>query len=153
MTYEIGLEPGHVSYAELEPIYRTQYAEMQKRLASEGVRIGAYKPRLDEYFKAFEGGWLLNFVVRLDGVPVGYSNVYLTNDMHNGEFIAQEDSVYVLPAHRNGIGRALIKFVLAELEKRGVKRASITTVTDLRVGKLMGRLGFKSVATLMTRSF
>lgn len=153
LRYDITLERGDVNYPELEPLYRRHYGEMQARLASDGVTIGDYAPRLDEYFRAFAGGWLLNFVVRKDGAAVGYSNVYLTNDMHNGELIAQEDTIYILPEHRNGIGKTLVKHILADLEARGVKRVVISPVTDLRVGKIWKRMGFRDVASLMSYQF
>lgn len=153
MTYEIGLERGDLNYAELEPNYRAHYAEMQARLRADGIDVGDYNPRLDEYFRAFAGGWLLNYVVRLDGNAVGHSNVYLTNDMHNGELIAQEDTIYILPEHRNGIGKTLVKHILADLKARGVKRVMISPVTDLRVGKIWKRMGFREVASLMSYQF
>ncbi len=151
--YTIGLEHGVVAHPELEPLYRRHYAEMQERLKADGIPIGDYNPRLDEYFAAMRGGWLLTFVVRFDGAAVGYSNIYLTNDMHNNEPIAQEDTIYVLPEHRNGIGRELAKHILAELQGRGVRRVSITPVTDLRVGKIWERMGFRPTAQLMTFVF
>lgn len=153
MTYQISLERGDLNYSELEPNYRRHYAEMQARLKADGIDVGDYNPRLDEYFRAFKGGWLLNYVVRLDGKAVGHSNVYLTNDMHNGELIAQEDTIYILPEHRNGIGKTLVKHILADLKARGVKRVTISPVTDLRVGKIWKRMGFRDVASLMSYQF
>lgn len=153
MTYTISLERGDLNYQELEPLYRQHYGEMQRRLAEAEVHIGEYNPKLADYFTAWAEGWLLNFVVRLDGKPVGYSNVYLTNDMHNGELIAMEDTIYILPQHRNGIGRKLAKAVLEELKGRGVKRLEITAVTDVRATKLWARMGFREVATQMRYVF
>jgi ribosomal protein S18 acetylase RimI-like enzyme len=153
VIYSIELERGDKNYAELEPNYRKHYAEMKARLQADGVDIGEYKPRLDQYFEAFAGGWLLNYVVRFEGKPVGHSNVYLTQDMHNSDLIAQEDTIYILPKHRNGIGKKLVKHILADLEARGVKRVTISPVTDLRVGKIWRRMGFKPVAELMTYQF
>lgn len=147
------LEKFHETYADLEPLYREHYAEMQTRLAGEGVRIAAYNPRLDEYVKAAQAGWLLTFVARIDGKAVGYCNIYLSNDMHNGEPIAQEDAIFVTKAHRTGIGRALTKFLLEELRRRGVKRGYITAVTDLRVGKAWARMGFKAIGEVMVYRF
>jgi ribosomal protein S18 acetylase RimI-like enzyme len=142
-----------MNYPEIQPLYWRHYAEMRARLAADGIAIGPCNPRLDQYFEAAAGGWLLNFVVRLDGKPVGYSNVYLTNDMHNGELIAKEDTVYILPEHRNGIGRKLVQHILADLKARGVQRVFISPVTDLRVGKIWKRMGFKAVAELMVYNF
>ena len=153
MNYEIRLEKFKETYSELEPLYRQHYSEMVERLAEQGVQYSPYNPRLDEYIRAGEGGWLLTFVLRLDGKAVGYSNVYITNDMHNQDLIAQEDTVFVLKEHRTGWGRKLIKAVHQELEKRGVKRLNITTATDLRVSKLLSRMGYQHTAHAMTVTF
>ena len=153
MTYTIGIENGAANLPEIVPLYRQHYGEMQARLSASGIAIGDYNPRWDEYCKAWSGGWLINYIVRTDGAAVGYSNVYLTNDMHNGEFIASEDTIYLLPEHRNGIGRKLVKFVLADLKSRGVKRAYVTTQTDLRTGLLCKRLGFREVAAQLMYVF
>ena len=151
--YEITHERGDLNYPELEPLYRRHYAEMKARLDGDGIPVGDYNPRLDQYFDAFAGGWLLNYVVRQNGKPVGYSNVYVTQDMHNSELIAQEDTIYILPEHRNGIGRQLVRHILADLEERGVKRVQISPVTDLRVGKIWKRMGFREAASLMVYNF
>lgn len=153
MSYSIALEGFEATYPEVERLYRMHYGEMKARLESEGIPIGDYNPRLDEYATASRGGWLLTFILRHEGKAVGYSNVYLTNDMHNDELIAQEDTIYVEPSHRNGIGRKLTKAVLAELEARGCKRISITAVTDTRVGPIWKRMGFKPAAEMMTYVF
>ena len=73
--------------------------------------------------------------------------------MHNGEKIAQEDTIYIVPEHRNGTGKSLMKFIHSELKDRGVKRLNITTATDLRVGKLLGRIGYAQTAQAMTLVF
>lgn len=153
MSYTIALESFDASYEELEPLYRKHYAEMQARLSLEGVPTADYNPRLDEYSKASVGGWLLTFVLRCEGKAVGYSNIYITNDMHNGERIAQEDTIYVLQEHRRFAGRMLIKAVHAELRVRQVKRFNVSTMTDLRVSKLLQRMGYKHTAHNMTLNF
>jgi len=153
MSYTITLEKFTQNYRELEPLYRQHYAEMTERLAAEGVFYSPYAPRLDKYGEACEGGWLLNFVVRCDGAAVGYSNVYVTNDMHNNDLICQEDTVFVLKEHRNGIGKKLVQCVVEELRSRDVKRLMVSAMTDLRVAKLWKRMGFKEMATQMIYEF
>jgi len=153
LNYVIALERADLNYDEFEPLYQQHYKEMQDRLRSVGIEKPDYKPRLEQYFNACRGGWLLHYTVRYEGKPVGYSNVYLMQDMHNSEFVAKEDTVYVLPEHRNGIGRKLVKHILDDLRDRGVKSVTISPVTDLRVGKIWKRMGFKPVAELMTYTF
>jgi len=151
--YTFALENFEKTYRELEPLYRQHYGEMQERLAGEGIPIGDFNPQLGLYRDFSRAGWLLNYVVRLDGRAVGYSNIYMTPDMHNGEKIATEDTIYLLPDHRNGTGRKLAQFILEDLDARGVKRLNVTAVTDLRVAKLWKRMGFKETAVAMTYHF
>ncbi len=153
MSYTFHLARFKETYDELEPLYRQHYAEMCERLAKDGIHYPPYNPRLDQYIASGDAGWLLTFVIRLEGAPVGYSNVYLTHDMHNGELIAQEDTIFVLKEHRNGIGKKLVKVILEELKERGVKRALVSAMTDLRVAKLWNRMGFKEAATQMIYTF
>lgn len=140
-------------YPALEPIFREHYAEMAARLSAVGVDVSPYDPRLDEYFKASDAGYLKTFVARCDGKPVGYTTVYVTNDMHNGDFIAQEDTLYVLKPHRKGVGKKLVQFGLETLRSIGVKRLCISATTDLRVVPLFRRMGFKEVAVQMMYTF
>lgn len=154
MSYRFSLERFEQTYRELEPLYRQHYAEMQKRFKENGIEISPYNPRLDMYVKASLEGYLLNFVARTEEADaVGYSNVYLTNDMHNGDLIAREDTIYIAPEHRNGVGRKLVQFVLEDLGQRGVKRGYVAALTDLRVAKLWNRMGFKHVAHQMVYEF
>ena len=153
MTYIITVEKFSDTYKELEPLYREHYGEMAARLETQGINYSPYNPRLDSYIKSGDEGWLLTFVLRCEGMVCGYSNVYLTNDMHNGDLISQEDTVFVLKEHRNGIGKKLVQFVLQELKSRGVKRLIVSAMTDLRATKLWGRMGFKEAATQMIYEF
>lgn len=157
MSYTIKLEEygwRPEIYKELEPLYRRHYGEMVERLKGEGVEYGPYNPRLDEYDRCSKGGWLLTFIVRTEaGEAVGYCNVYVTNDMHNHDMIAQEDTIYIVPEHRNGIGKQLVRFALEELKRRGVKRVLVAAMTDLRVAKMWKRMGFKELATQMIYRF
>lgn len=152
-VYTTSLESFVSTYPELEPLYRQHYRAMQERLSGQGVPLSDYNPRLSEYVKASAGGWLLTFVLRFDGVAVGYSNIYLTSDMHNQDLIAQEDTIFVVPEHRNGAGRRLARAVYDELKRRGVKRLNVDTTTDLRVHKWLSRQGYKHVAHRMTLIF
>lgn len=153
MSYTVSLEHAYANYAELEPLYRKHYAAMRDRVEKTGVPMSDYNPRIDEYRKAADAGYLLNFVLRCGGKAVGYANIYLTNDMHNNDFIAQEDTIFVVPEHRNGSGRLLARFVHQELKARGVKRLNVTTATDLIVSKWLARQGYKHTAHCMTLVF
>lgn len=153
MTYTMAREDFEMTYLEIEPLYRQHYAEMCARLEEAGQECSPYNPRLDEYVKACRGGYLHTFILRFDGKAVGYINVYTTNDMHNRDFIAREDTVFVVKEHRKGIGRKFIQFGLDRLREMGVKRLGVAAMTDLRVEKLWRRMGFKPVAVQMVYQF
>jgi GNAT superfamily N-acetyltransferase len=153
MSYTFHLGKHRETFEELEPLYRQHYGEMIERLARDGIKYSPYNPRWDEYFKAGDNGHLLTFILRFDGKAVGCSNIYLTNDMHNSDLIAQEDTIYVLPEHRNGIGKKFARVILDELKERGVKRLNVSAMTDLRATKLWKRMGFKESAIQMTYKF
>ncbi|TJV42412.1 MAG: GNAT family N-acetyltransferase [Mesorhizobium sp.] len=145
--YEISLESFKTAWGELEPLCSTHYGEMQARMAAEGMKIGPFKPRLGVYG---ESSHLLCFVVRKEGEAVGYAFIWVTQDMHNSELIGMEDTIYIRPDHRNGIGRRFTKHILADLKARGCQRAHVTIATDLRVAKMCERVGFKRSAIAMT---
>lgn len=152
--YEITLEKFAPTYREMVGLYQKHYSEMCERLESVGIKCSPYNPRLEQYAKASDEGWMLLFIVRHKGVACGHCNIYLTNDMHNSDLIAQEDTIYIDKSHRGrGIGIHLIKTVHNELKSRGVKRLNITTGTDLKVAKLLERMGYKHSAHAMTLTF
>jgi GNAT superfamily N-acetyltransferase len=153
MNYTFHIGKHRETFSELEPLYYQHYQEMLERLTKDGIPYSPYNPRWDQYWKASDEGWLLTFIIRHEGKAVGCSNVYVTNDMHNGDLIAQEDTIYVVPEHRNGVGKQLVKFILNELKERGVKRVNVAALTDLRVAKLWKRMGFKESAIQMVYTF
>ena len=151
--YAFSVERLHEIFAEVEPHWRDHYAALKTRMEGEGFKVQDYDPRIDEYFKYSRDGWLKTFVVRFRGVVVGYSTIYVTHDMHNRSLIATEDFIYVTPTHRNGVGRKLTKFLLAELQRMGVTRLHVTAITDTRATILWKRLGFKELGTAMIYNF
>lgn len=153
MSYAFAIENGADNYPELVALYRQHYGEMAARLAGDGIAAPGFAMRLDVYLQYWRSGNLINYVARKDGAAVGYANIYLTHSMHNGAFIAKEDAIYMLPEHRNGTGRKLALFVLADLRKRGVAKLDVLAQTDPRAVKLWQRLGFRPVAQAMTYTF
>ena len=151
--YLISQENFGKTYEEFLPLYVRHYSEMADRMKSVGICVSPYNPRVDIYLDAAARGDLLHYTVREHEIPVGYANIFLTNDMHNHDLIAREDTLFIHPLHRNGVGRRLSLFVLDDLRKREVKRLSVTALTDLRVAKLWKRMGFKHTAHHMTFDF
>ena len=147
--YTIALEGFTKSYPELANLYRQHYEEMAARLLKDGIKVSPYNIWLDAYQEYDATGFLLNFVVRVNGKVCGYSNIYITQSMHNQDLIAEEDTIYIVPEHRNGLGKVLVKVILKELASRGVKYLDCTAMTDCRVVNLWKRMGFKELATKM----
>lgn len=152
--YTIKRESFIAAWPEIKPLARMHFEETRERFAAEGMPMAPFNPRLDIYEKADLGGYLFTFVVRTEtGQAVGHSTVYIQTDMHNQETIAREDTIYVHPDHRNGIGRKLTRFILEFLKSQGVVRATIDARTDPRAVALWRRLGFKPVAEVMMITF
>ncbi len=153
MTYILAMESLVDMWDEFAELAKIHYGEMCERLEQDGIKMPAFNPRVEAYKRASEGGWLKTFTVRLDGKLVGYSTVYYTNDMHNGELIGKEDTIYIAKDHRNGVGKQLVKYVMDYSRSIGVKRGYMQPVTDLRVGKIWKRMGFKPVAETLVYIF
>lgn len=152
--YRFGIENLQANDKEFEPLFRQHYAEMAERLQAEGCFIGPYNPDKASYIAQNESGGLVHYTVRtLEGRAVGYGNIYLYRSMHTQEYSALEDTIYILPAHRNGVGRKFLKSILEDLKRRGVRQLQATAMTDPRAAKLWQRIGFKPVATVMVYDF
>ena len=151
--YTVSREGFDATYNELDRLYREHYTEMCERLETIGVHLSPYNPRLKDYSEASRLGSLITFVLRYNGVAVGHSNIYLANDMHNNELNAHEDTIYVTPGHRNGVGREFIKAIIEHLRSMGIRRWYAASVTDMRVAKLWNRMGFKHHAEQMVYHF
>lgn len=139
--------------ARIYPLWERHYGEMQARLERDGLPCSPFAPRTEQYVRTDEEGWLVALILEHGEQAVGYAQGYITNDMHNGDLIAQEDAIYVVPEHRGSAGRILLDAVHAELRRRGVKRLNITTGTDLRASKWFERRGYKHVAHCMSIEF
>lgn len=150
-TYQI--ENGAHTLPEFQPLYYAHYCEMEDRLKREGLSPAPYRPDWQRYIDYWMMGYLTHYNVRHNGEPVAYANVYVQPSMHNRELVAHEDAIWVKPEHRNGIGRKLTKFVLKDLQERGVKRAVMTARTDPRAEKLWKRMGFKETARELVMEF
>lgn len=150
MSYEFGIEKVADALADFDPLARMHYAEMKARLEGEGHVVSDYDPQIEEYIRFNEMGYLTLFTVRDDGNPVGYAMVYVSEDMHNRDLVAKEDTLYIHPDHRNGLGKRFVQKILAALRDAGVKRVDVTVTTDPRVAMLWRRIGFKDTAPQMS---
>lgn len=153
MTYDFGIERFADAFADLEPLMRRQYGEMKARLEGEGHTVSDFNPDVASYSDYNDRGLLFLFTVRKDGEPVGYAMTYVLRDMHNQDMIALDDTIYIHPDHRNGIGRKLAGRVLKALGDAGVKRVVVSATTDPRAANMWRRMGFRDTAVQMTYHF
>lgn len=145
--YTITLENFEETYAEIEELYRDFYHETYSDDSS------PFNMLKDDYIEANRDKWLLHFVLRKDDIAIGYCNMWLAQDLRNGDLIAQEDSIFVSKQHRNGIGIKLAKTVIEDLRSRGVKRLIIAALDNTHAGRIWERLGFKRTAVMMEYNF
>jgi hypothetical protein len=77
---------------------------------------------------------LVQFTIRRDGVLVGQSRMHLGQSLHDGRKLAQEDSFYIQPAHRQGwLAVVFMRFGETVLTRR-------LGVTDIRCKTADGRM-------------
>jgi GNAT superfamily N-acetyltransferase len=153
LTYRIGLEGALETVDEITPLYLSHYAEMRERLSGIGVVYGEAQPDMRRYEAHAKAGTLLHFVLRFDGEAVGYANIFLGPNLHNGETEAAEDAIYIHPDHRGRMGRHLMARIVSECKARGAKRLRVGATTDPRAENLWRRMGFTPVSTVMIHEF
>ena len=155
MTYRFSEENPLLNTVEMLPLYCKHYEEMRARQRECGDEIPNFDPDLETYHRQWIAGIFKNYVARIaeTNEPVGYANVYVLRSMHTKKIIAEEDTIYVLPEHRNGLGKKLLLYGLDKLHKQGVTKLYVRAMTDARVEKLWKRMGFKTVAACMVYDF
>jgi len=149
--YSFALESGWENFPELEKLYLEHWDEHMARERDLGIDPEPLTMNLPRYRKSWESGHLLNYVARYNPTneAVGAANVYLSTDMHTRELIGIEDSLFVTKAHRKGVGRGLVKFILEDMYQRGVRRGYLDAATDPRAAKQWERMGFRPYSTRM----
>ena len=151
MDYTISLEDYNDTLQELMPMYRRAYEEMLGFIP-EGLKRQGFDPWIEAYTLSNVEKTLLLFVVRKEGVAVGYCLMFITRDLKDNTLMAYEDYIYLEPGHRNGLGKYLAKFIIAELNARGIKRITVSVLKGTGLELVWSRLGFKVVATQMELS-
>lgn len=146
--YQVRIEDYLKTYEELKSLYKQSYEHLVAIYARDGRIYPKYNPWLSCYKEHYEAGSLILYVIREDSKVAGYCMMYLTQDMQNQELVTCEEGLYILPEHRNGIGKILAKMIIQDMRSRGVKRITLSAI-DQRIVNLWKTIGFKEVATTM----
>lgn len=146
--YKVAIESYKDTYEELKHLYKQCYEELALIAVKDGRIYPKYDPWLRSYNETDEVGALVLYVVREFGIAVGYCLMYLTQDTRTQKLVTYEDSLYMLPDHRNGIGMMLGKIIVQDMKLRGVTRIFLSAINN-RVVNMWKRIGFKPIATTM----
>lgn len=147
-NYIITVESYKDTYEELNHLYKQCYDELLEIYKKDGRIYSEYNPWLEAFNDYDASGCLILYVVKVDAIVVGYCLMYITQDMGNKELIACESGIYILPEHRNGLGKHLGKVIVKDMTLRGVKRIILSAINE-HVVNLWTRIGFKPIATTM----
>lgn len=147
--YTIAVERFEAITDELDPLHAAHWLE------TEGHRHGlALKPDYDAMAYDEACGNMLQFTVRHAGVLVGQLRMYLCHSRHTSTTVAQEDALFVVPAHRGGlIGLRLLRYAESCLRELGVTSIEANSKLVNNADVLMRRMGFKAVATQFVKIF
>lgn len=97
-------------------------------------------------------GRFILFTVRSDGKLVGNCMMYLSKSTHTQKWVAEEDTIFILPEYRKGrLGVRLIRYVEDVLRNMGVTEIRVTVKTVNRVGELLQHLGYQHTGNQLTR--
>ena len=145
--FVIGVERIASILDEIKPIHQQHWQE------TEGYRHGiALNPDYQYMVNAEQGGRFILFTVRTDGKLVGNCMMYLSRSTHTQRWVAEEDTIFILPEYRQGrLGVRLIRYVEDVLRNMGVTEIRVTVKTVNRVGELLQHLGYSHTGNQLTR--
>lgn len=108
-----------------------------------------YAPSQKRYEDAERIGMFYQATARIDGKLVGYSGFYVTTSMHTQDWIAMEDTWYLVPEQRKGWNAiSFYKYIEAFCASKGVIEITLTIpdTKDKRLGDLLTRLAYQPVS-------
>lgn len=132
---------------EIKPVHAAHWQE------TEGYRHGiALNPDYDYMINAERTSRFILFTVRHEGKLVGNCMMYLSRSTHTQKWVAEEDTIFILPEYRQGrLGVRLIRYVEDVLRNMGVTEIRVTVKTVNRVGELLQHLGYTHTGNQLTR--
>ena len=134
--------------AEITPIHQEHWKE------TEGYRHNIpFSPHYEPIIQRERGGSFILMTVRdKDQNLVGNCMMYLAKSTHTNQWVADEDTIFILKEHR--LGRVGIKFIkYAERVLKGLKVTEIrVTVKNVnRVGDLLQCMGYEHTANQLIK--
>ncbi|XVJ69961.1 MAG: hypothetical protein HEQ39_10095 [Rhizobacter sp.] len=129
---------------EIHPLHVEHWAETERN--RHGIPLNPDYPFMLE---AECAGRMVQFTMRApDGELVGNLRMYIALSRHTMTELAQEDTLYIKPAHRGGFDvLALIRFAERCMASIGIREFRVSSKLVNRADVLMRRAGCTPVAT------
>jgi GNAT superfamily N-acetyltransferase len=133
---------------ELKPVHAAHWQETER------YRHGiALNPDYNYMINAERTGRFMLFTVRNDDGLVGNCMMYLSRSTHTQRWVAEEDTIFILPEYRKGrLGVRLIRYVEDVLRNMGVTEIRVTVKTVNDVGRLLTHLGYNHTGNQLTKT-
>lgn len=135
--------------AELDPLHQAHWLETEKH--RHGLTL---MPNYDLVLSRERAGGLLQFTARDAGGIVGHVRMYLARSVHTSTLFAEEDTLYISPAHRGSfLVMALMRYAERCLRQAGAREIRADSKLLNKADVLMRRLGYKPVALKFHKFF
>ena len=132
---------------EIVPLHERHWEETEKY--RHGIPLN---PDYEYMMRAEDQGRFLVFTVRHEGNLVGNCMMYMTKSTHTQEWIAEEDTIFILSEYRKGrLGLRFIKYVEDVLRNMGITEIRVTVKTVNRVGDLLKAVGYQHTANQLIK--
>jgi hypothetical protein len=128
---------------EIHPLHVEHWAETERH--RHGIPLNPDYPFM---LDAESAGRMVQFTMRApDGALVGNLRMYIVLSRHTQTELAQEDTLFIKPAHRGGFDvLALIRFAEKSMASLGVREFRVNSKLVNRADVLMRRAGCQAVA-------
>lgn len=132
---------------EIVPLHQRHWEETEKY--RHGIPLN---PNYEYMMQCEDQGRFLVFTVRHGDLLVGNCMMYMTKSTHTQEWIAEEDTIFILSEYRKGrLGLRFIKYVEDVLRNMGITEIRVTVKTVNRVGDLLQAVGYQHTANQLTK--
>lgn len=147
VDYVIQCEYLEDALEEVKPLHQMHWEETEKYRHNIPL-----KPNYEYMIGAERQGKFLLFTVRCEDKVVGNCMMYLSESTHTGQYVAEEDTIFMEPNHRRGrVGIKLIQYVEQVMQLLGVTEIRVTVKTVNRVGDLLKALGYQHTANQLVK--